>query len=158
MKVQSIFSPVRAKTLLIGTVLLFVIGTGSAFAYAKSPVGDRVQESFKREFAGAQFVQWYEVGDYYKASFVLAGHRAEAYFTKDAEFQGCIRDLFFDQLPLSVMKSFDKRFANAAILDVREITNNEGTFYSLNLEYNNRKYHVRSDADGNFIEVEKDKK
>jgi hypothetical protein len=130
----------------------------SAFAKDKITISNKVKQSFEKEFAGAQAVSWSEAGEYQKASFVIGGHRAEAYYDADGEFSGCIRDLFYDQLPLAVMTTVDKAFPNAAMLDVREITNADGTNYKLTLEVNSNKYSIKLNSTGQIVEKVKLKK
>jgi hypothetical protein len=148
----------QMKAIILSMSLILTVGVTGAFAHDRTPVSDQVQESFNKEFAGAEAVNWKETGEYLKASFVLRGHRAEAYFNKEGELQGCVRDLFFDQLPLSVMTSMDKRFANADIIQVREITNTEGTSYVINLEYRDKKYRVGVSSGGYITGVNKERK
>jgi hypothetical protein len=146
------------KRIFLSLSLMLTVGLTAVLANDETPVSSQVQESFKKEFAGAQFVKWSGVEEYLKATFVLGGHMAEAYFNANGELQGCVRDLFYDQLPLAVMKSLDKRFAEADILEVREITNTAGTTYRVTLEMSDKKYRVKTDAEGNIIEEEKVKK
>ena len=65
---------------------------------------------------------------------------------------GSIRDLFYDQLPLTVMKSVDRRFAAAIVHDVREISNQEGTYYKMTLELNKKKYKLTVNQAGEITE------
>ena len=144
----------NGKAIIISFTMLTVF-VGSAFANDIDEINKRVKQSFDKEFGGAQFVKWSEAGDYLKANFVLGDHRAEAFFGNDGELLGCVRDLFFDQLPLSVMTTIDKRFANADILDVREITNTEGTTYTVSLEHEQKKFRVKTDTGGNVVSMER---
>ncbi|MEK7224976.1 MAG: hypothetical protein AAB221_04750 [Bacteroidota bacterium] len=86
---------------------------------------------------------------------MLAGHRVIAYFNEDNELAGCIRDIFYDQLPLTVMKAVDKKFPGADVQEVREITNSDGTSYMLKAELNNKKYKVKVSSAGNITDIEK---
>ena len=140
------------KKIILSLSLLLTTGVSVVLAAAEPKTDPRVQELFKKEFAGAESVQWSTIGDYEKVSFVLGGHRAEAYFTSEGELAGSVRDLFYDQLPLAVMKAVDNRFEGAGILDVREIANSEGTSYKLIIEKKNKKYNLSLSSNGDFIE------
>ena len=139
------------KKIILSLSLLLTTGAAVVFA-AEKKTDPRVQELFKKEFAGAESVQWSTVNGYEKASFVFGGHRAEAYFTTEGELAGSVRDLFYDQLPLAVMKAVDKRFEGADILDVRELANTEGTSYKLVIETKYKKYNLTMSSNGDFIE------
>jgi hypothetical protein len=146
------------KRIIVSLALVLTAGLTTLFANTETGISDQVRIAFEKEFAGAQSVCWNEEGDYLKATFLMGGHRAEAYYNREAEFLGCIRNLFYDQLPLTLMTSMDKRFAGAGILDVREVNNAEGTTYRLTLEVQNVKYHVKADTGGNILEIQKLKK
>ena len=142
------------KTILSFFVLLTAGLSSVALANGPDPDQD-VLELFKKEFSSAQQVSWSRQGDYDKATFVLAGRRAIAYFNAEGELEGSVRDIFFDQLPLAVMTAVDKRFADADIIDVREINNAEGTHYKIRLTAKSKKYSVKVDPSGSIGDVEK---
>lgn len=147
------------KKIFVSLSLLLAVAGSTAFANVIIiDPNPGVAEVFKKEFAGAENVTWSRQDDYQKATFVLAGHRVIAYFNEENEFAGCIRDILYDQLPLIVTKAIDKKFPGAEMLDVREITNNDGTSYLLRADWNNKKYKVKITSDGNITDVEKLKK
>ena len=129
----------------------------SASAFANVPIDPdpEVTEAFKKEFPGAQLVSWTQQGDFQKATFILAGHRSIAYFDQANEMVGCMRDIFFDQLPIVVMKAIDKKFPAADFCEVREINNADGTSYLLSVEQNKKKYKVKLTPEGFFTSIEK---
>jgi len=146
------------KKIFVSLSLLLTVASSTAFANKDTRKGPGVEEVFKQEFVGAENVSWSRQENYQKVTFVLAGHRMIAYFDEDNELAGCIRDIFFDQMPLIVMKAIDKRFPKAEFQEVREITNSDGTFYLLRADLNNKKYKVRITSDGNITDIEKLKK
>jgi hypothetical protein len=127
-------------------------------AFANTDPDPKVLDGFKKEFPAAQQVSWSKLADFDKASFIMAGCRVIAYFTKEGSLEGSVRDIFFDQVPLAVMTAVDKRYENAAVSEVREINNPEGTFYKIKLESRGKKYQFRVSSDGNISEVERIKK
>ena len=137
------------------TAMLFVT---SAFADPDPDVTKEVEASFKREFAGSQLLAWTQQGEFYKATFIMAGCRTEAYFTEDGELHGSIRGLFYNQLPLAVITRVDKRFESVEVIDVCEINNGSGTNYRITLDSNEKRYRVKVDSDGNITDIEKLKK
>ena len=121
-------------------------------------MNDEVKASFKKEFPGAQVISWSDLGELVKATFLFAGYRSEAYFSPEGELQGSIRNIFYSQLPLAVTKEMERRYTGADVLEVSEITNNNGTRYLLRMESKTKKYKVQIDASGNVISSEKVKK
>ncbi len=143
------------KKIIVFFSLLLTTGLSVVFANEKVNPDQRTLDGFKKEFIAAQNVTWDKQGDYDKATFLLTGHRVIAWFNTAGQLEGCIRDIFFDQLPLIVMSAVDKRFAEADILTVREITNSDGTSYSITLETKSKKYSVKVGSSGNIDEVDK---
>ena len=137
-------------------IVMFSVMLGTMLPAIANPYpNQQVLNAFKKEFIAAQHVSWDKQDDFDKATFVLAGRRVVAFFSSEGQFEGCIRDIFFDQLPLSVMTTVDKRFGEAQILDVREITNAEGTSYRISLETKNNKYRIRVSSSGGINEIQK---
>ena len=145
------------KTLLLLPLLLVAISF-TTFARLNNKVDPRAEQAFKKEFVGASNVTWATTGNFLKASFVWADHQAVAYYNNDAELIACVRGLFFNQLPLTVIRSVERNFNNAVTLEIMEITNDDGINYKMILEYKNKKYHVRLNSLGEILEQEKLKK
>jgi hypothetical protein len=137
---------------------LFIAGTAMVFANDDIKINEAVKQSFEKEFKGAQFIKWDQISEYSKAVFVLGGHRAEAYFSQTGELAYCVRDIFFDQLPLAVMTAVDKKFAKAGVAEVREISTTNGTEYRIIMEDQGAKYLIEADASGNINDQQKLKK
>ena len=142
------------KTIIIFSLLLTTC-LSEVFANEKVSPDKMTLDGFKKEFIAAQCVTWEKQGDFDKATFLLSGHRVIAWFNTTGQLEGSIRDIFFDQLPLYVMTAVDKRFADADIYSVREITKNELTSYSITLEAKNKKYTIKVGSSGTIDEVEK---
>lgn len=138
--------------------IMLAVGLTTVNASDVTDVSDKVKESFRKEFAGAESVKWNDLGDYQFATFILGRHRVEAYFNTDGEMEGSARGLLFDELPLAVLKSIDKRFPGAYFIDVLEVSNTEGTSYRLTAVTQNKRFHVKADTGGNILEIVKVKK
>ncbi|HEV7780777.1 MAG TPA: hypothetical protein VGO58_05905 [Chitinophagaceae bacterium] len=143
------------KKIILSLSLLMTAGLSTIYANDDPTPDKEVLNLFKKEFSSAESVSWSRQGDYDKATFVLAGRRAIAYFNANGELEGSVRDIFFDQLPLTVMTAVDKRFADAEIIDVREINNAEGTHYRIRLTAKSKKYSVKVDPSGSIGDIEK---
>jgi hypothetical protein len=143
------------KKIFLFVSFAMIVGMTSAFASNDPTVSPGVQQSFKKEFPSAGYVTWGKYQDYLKASFVLADHRTEAWFSADGQLLGTIRDLFYNQLPLAVMKEVDKRFPAANISETREVTNNNGTSYKMVVETRKGKFIVTATPDGEVTKTGK---
>ncbi len=143
------------KKIIVTLSLVLTAGLFSAYASPDPDPTQKVLEGFKKEFPAAQHVSWTSWEEFDKAIFVMAGRRVIAYFTKEGELEGTLRDIFFDQLPLTVMTAVNKRYEKAVVIEVREINNAEGTSYKMKLEVGEKKLSVRVSPDGSFLSVEK---
>lgn len=128
----------------------------SSFASVKVNSEPDAKKEFSKQFAGAANVIWSVVqADLAKVSFTWAGHRAEAYYNSNAELIGTVRGLFYEQLPLAIIRTVDTKFKAPVILEVREISNEEGTSYVVVMERKDKKYKVRLNSQGSIIEEQK---
>lgn len=143
------------KKIFVSMSLLLTVAASSAFANHESRSDPGVEEVFKQEFIGAENVKWSKQENYHVATFVLAGHRAIAYYNENNEMAGCIRDVFYTELPLTVMKAIDKKFPSADKQEIREIINDEGTSYTLRVELKNKKFKIRVSSYGSITVLEK---
>ena len=148
---------IPAKKLVLCFSLLLSVTLASALPPDPDP-NEEVKASFKKEFPGAKVLSWSDVGELVKATFLFAGYRSEAYFNAEGELQGSIRNIFYSQLPLAVTQAVDRRFSDADVLEVSEITNGNGTRYLLRVETKTKKYKVQMDAGGNLLNLEKERK
>lgn len=143
------------KKIFITLTVCMAAFASPVFAAGDPGPGQLVLESFKKEFVNAEQVSWDKQEGFDKATFLLAGSRAVAFFNSRGELAGSIRDIFFNQLPLAVMTTVDRRFPEADVYDVREISNETGTSYRLTVEEKGRKKTVRVDPSGHISNVEK---
>src|SRR6185503_11861758 len=116
------FKTKAMKKFLLSLSLMLAVATTTTFANVILDPDPDVKEVFKKEFPGAQSASWTLQDGFQKVTFILAGHRTIAYFDEDNELAGCVRDIFYDQLPITVMKAVDKKFPAASFAEVREVS------------------------------------
>ena len=139
------------KRIFVSLSFMLVVGSTTVFAGDKTDVNGKIKASFKTEFAGAELVKWDAVENYQKATFLFHDHPVIAFFDEDGALLGSARNVLYNQLPLAIIKSFDKRFAGAKFLEMYEISNSEGTSYGITFETQNKCYHVKVNINGNFL-------
>ena len=148
---------IMKKFFLLLPLLLAVISVTS-FARNTPDVDPRAEKAFNKYFAGAANVKSSEEAGFIKVTFTWAEHRTIAYFNLNGELAGSIRNLFFNQLPLSVTRSVQQNFKDPIVVEIKEISNEEGIYYALTVEDNNKKFKVRANSIGEFLEKTKVKK
>ena len=143
------------KKLIVATVALLTFGTTTILANGKDNE-TKTEKVFARQFAGAENVKWSDLdGGYKRVLFTLNGIGVEAYYDQDATFLGTVRNLFFNQLPLAAMQTVNKKFSDAVVIEVKEITNAEGTSFNVLLEQKDKTYNLKLNSLGYILEKEK---
>lgn len=122
------------KKTILALALMLMMGVSSVFA-GEETVSPQVLTAFKSEFSSAKEVNWTISAKYYKASFSLNGQRIYAFYSLDGQYMGMSRNLTTQQLPLHLMSTIQKTFANDHwVTDLFELSNNEGNYYYITLE------------------------
>jgi hypothetical protein len=131
----------------------------SGFANPVEKSDPKAEQIFNRQFVGAQNISWSRTEEgVLKVNFVWAGHSTVAYFNEKSEIVASVRALFYDQLPLTVIRSVESKYQSPVVIEVREISNEEGTQYALVLEEKEKKYSIRLNSLGEVINKERIKK
>ena len=146
------------KKIIITLSMLMTVAVTSVFAKEGTDINQKVLTAFEKDFNSAKNVKWIRDGEYLKASFTIADMLTDAYYTEAGELVGSARNLLFEQLPLSVIHEYNKRFDESSVMDVLEITNEEGTSYRLWIEQGNKKFKIRANGSGDITVLEKSKK
>jgi len=140
------------KKILMSLLLVLVVGSTTAFAGDEKDISKQVKKNFEKEFVGASSVKWDNLGDYQVATFTFQNNRVEAFFNSETgELEGTARYVMFDQLPLLVMRTFNKHFASTDFINALEISNTAGVSYVLTAEIQNKMYNFKVSADGNVL-------
>lgn len=144
------------KNLILSLSVVLVTGVTPVLATEQFDADPITEAVFAKKFSGAENVKWSQVDDgHKKVSFTLGGIRAEAFFSADGELLGTVRNLFYSQLPLVVIQAVNNRFDSPVIVEVKEITNLDGTSYKIVLEQKSRKYNVKVNGSGDVVESTK---
>lgn len=143
------------KKTFVALSLLITIVSGAVAAAPVEPGTEQAKETFKKEFPGAELISWSSTGEMTKAVFIYGGYRSEAYFNEEGELKGSARNIFYNQVPLAVTRSVEKRFEQPDVLEVTEITMGSGTSYVIRLSAGTKSYQLQIDAGGNLIQKER---
>jgi hypothetical protein len=125
------------KKFIIAFAALFILISTTAFAGKgkKAKGGDNPAEAtFQKTFQGASDVKWAADKEAISASFILSNSRVVAYFNHEGELLGTARNVLFDQLPLTVIRSINDRYGSAPVYDITEYTCDGDTFYHMVVE------------------------
>jgi hypothetical protein len=132
------------KKLMIGLVLGAFIITNTAFANNSNNVNDKVQTSFKQEFATAQNVVFSKTNNYIKAAFTLNNQVMEAYYTADGEMIGVSKNLLSTELPIGLQVDLKRDYADYWISDLFEFATDSNSSYFITVENADQKITLQS--------------
>src|SRR5689334_12786268 len=123
------------KKFFISVALLAGIFSYSAQAADGGKVSRLVQNSFEKEFAGANSISW-EVLDHsiYEATFHYNHQTLNAFFDEDGNLVATGRDITEGALPLLVLKSVKEKYHDYTIKEIAELSTQGETSYLLTLE------------------------
>ncbi|MDX1936526.1 MAG: hypothetical protein SFU21_05400 [Flavihumibacter sp.] len=134
------------KKLMIGLVLGAFIITNTAFANNSNNVNDKVQTSFKQEFATAQNVVFSKTNNYIKAAFTLNNQVMEAYYTADGEMIGVSKNLLSTELPIGLQVDLKRDYVDYWISDLFEFATNSNSSYFITVENADQKITLQSNG------------
>jgi hypothetical protein len=143
--------------LSIATVLMMGV---SAFA-AKNDEGIANQQavrSFKKDFANASNIVWEQKESFTRATFSLNGQILFAYYSDNGDLQAVVRNIKSDQLPINLLSSMKKDYADYWISDLFEVASDGQTNYYVTLETSEKKIVLRSQEAASWEVYSKEKK
>lgn len=125
------------KKSITSFVVLSLLTLTTTFANTKkneNGVTDRVEKSFKKEFAAAEKTSWSKVNDLYKAQFSMNGQVMFAFLNEDGEVVGIYRNILSNQLPITLQTQLKEDYPDYWISNLFELAKSEGSGYYVTLE------------------------
>ena len=122
------------KKKILTLVMLLGLGLGSTFANDAEGVSNKVINSFKKEFASAQDVQWEKGRDFVKVTFKLNDQVMFGYYNGEGQMIALTRNITSVQLPINLLADVKKNFSQYWITDLFEIAMNNETVYYITVE------------------------
>lgn len=101
--------------------------------FANNEIGQRVMDSFKKEFSEAQEVKWENSKDLAKATFKMNEQVMVAYFTEAGELVAVTRNLVPGQLPINLQSTIKKSTQESWLTDLFEVSTGDETSYYVTL-------------------------
>jgi hypothetical protein len=143
--------------IMIG-VFMLITGISSAFANGREDVNQQIINSFNKDFAGAQNVQWSSAREFVKASFTLNDQVTFAYYSQEGELLGVYRNIVSGQLPINLLTDLKKNYTNYWIADLFEMAANNDNTYYITLENSDFKLVLKSNGSTGWEVFRKERK
>ncbi len=94
-------------------------------------------------------------GNLTQVNFLLNDQGVIAWYNSDAELVTTARNILYNQLPISVIRTLDKEYAGADFSGITEVNRNNETYYQIRADEKSRKYLLKASPSGNIIVLKK---
>lgn len=145
------------RPLFIALTLFCSVLTVSSFAKDEK-VTPVVLHTFETSFRSAQNVQWSKANSLYMATFTLEKQRVMAFFSPEGTLVATGRYLSVTQLPITLQNSLKQDYQDQTIVDLFEVSNEDGTNYYVNLESADKLLTLKSSIGSSWTVFKKSKK
>ncbi|MEI3801296.1 MULTISPECIES: hypothetical protein [unclassified Chitinophaga] len=140
----------KRNFLSIKKILLLVAMAALWLSQAVAAPTDTVLRLFSQAFPDAKCTRWVEDNEYYIVSFTRDETQCRIWYDKAGTLVYALRYCGESELPLSVLLTVKKEYADKHIAGVTELTNKNGVSYELLLSDNKKWYVVKSSSDGDM--------
>ena|SRR2546423_12254894 len=120
--------------------LLLIALTIAASFFSKSTLANEVnvtpvvEEAFHNSFGQATSVKWSNLGNLYKAEFLIRNEKVSVFFNQEGESVAIAHYLSISQLSKELQSDLMKKAENYSIMEIFEVSNDEGTTYYATIE------------------------
>ena len=146
------------KKILLSIATVLMLGASAFAANSNDDINQQAVRSFKKDFATASNIMWEQKVGYSKATFSLNGQILFAYYDNNGDLTAVVRNITTEQLPINLLTSVRKDYADWWISDLFEIASGDQTTYYITLENSDRKTVLRSVGADSWEVYSKDKK
>jgi hypothetical protein len=146
----------KNKILLWTLVLMMSFST--SFAGTITGINEKITESFKKDFATAEDVQWEKSSSFVKATFKLSGQIMFAYYSEEGSLMAVSRNITATQLPIGLLNEVKKNYREFWISDLFEIAMNNETAYYITLQNGDYTLVMKSNGGSSWDVFKKERK
>ena len=143
------------KKTFVTLFTLLTIGITVSLADPITNVDPKILSAFQKEFSFAKNARWEEEGSLSRVIFSLNDQGIIAWYNSDAELVTTARNILYNQLPISVMRSLDKAYEGADVFGIVEISRNDETYYQMRVDKKGKKFLLKAGASGNITVLKK---
>ena len=119
---------------IIVTIAVSIFGLSSSFANGNPTIDPKIISAFEKEFSFAKNVKWGSKEELTQVSFLINDQAVTAWYNSDAELVTIARNLLYNQMPISAIKSLEKNYSNAAFFGIMEVIRNGEVYYQVTAE------------------------
>lgn len=136
-------------------LVFLIIGIGAVKASERPGVDPKILSAFQKEFSFAKNAKWEVRGNLTQVIFLLNDQGVSAWYNADAELVTTARSILYNQLPISVIRALEKKYAGADLFSITEVNRNNETYYQIRADEKNKKYLLKASPSGNISILKK---
>ena len=143
------------KKTILSLLALLVTGITAVMASERADVDPKILSAFQKEFSFAKNAKWEVKGNLSQVNFLINDQAVMAWYNSDAELVTTARNILYNQLPISVIRTLEKEYAGADFFGITEVERNNETYYQIMADKKNKKYFLKASPSGNIIVLKK---
>ena len=143
------------KKIFLALLAFLIIGITAVMASERAEVDPKILSAFQKEFSFAKNVKWEVKGNLTQVKFLLNDQGVTAWYNSDAELVTTARNIFYNQLPISVIRTLEKEYAGADFSGITEANRNNETYYQIRADEKNKRFLLKASPSGNIIVLKK---
>jgi hypothetical protein len=143
------------KKTILSLLALLVTGITAVMASERADVDPKILSAFQKEFSFAKNAKWELKGNLTRVNFLINDQAVMAWYNSDAELVTTARNILYNQLPISVIRTLEKEYAGAGFFGITEVERNNETYYQIMADKKNKKYFLKASPSGNIIVLKK---
>ena len=132
-----------------------IISSIAVMAGERADVDPKILSAFQKEFSFAKNAKWEVKGNLTQVNFLLNDQGVTAWYNSDAELVTTARNILYNQLPISVIRTLDKEYAGADLSGITEVNRNNETYYQIRADEKSKKYLLKASPSGNITVLKK---
>ena len=142
------------KTFSALLAFLIIIST-AVTASERADIDPKILSAFQKEFSFAKNAKWEVKGNLTQVNFLLNDQGVTAWYNSDAELVTTARNILYNQLPISVIRTLEKEYAGADFSGITEVNRNNETYYQIRADEKSKKYLLKASSSGNIVLLKK---
>ena len=133
------------------TLLAFLMfGISVMIASERTNVDPKILSAFQKEFSFAKNAKWEVKGNLTQVNFLLNEQGVTAWYNSDGELVTTARNILYNQLPISVIRTLEKEYAGADLFGITEVNHDNETYYQLRADGKSKKFLLKASPSGNI--------
>ena len=146
------------KNKILLWTLVLMVSFSTSFAGTITGIDEKITESFKKDFATADDVQWEKSSSFIKATFKLSGQIMFAYYSEEGSLMAVSRNITATQLPIGLLNEVKKNYREFWISDLFEIAMNNETAYYVTIQNGDYSLIMKSNGGTSWEMFKKERK